>query len=333
MRVSDAARLHELIVSGMSHAVGATTGSLAVYSPAEGSLAIVATHGYPRVLVDHVRVRPSEGIIGSVFSSRRALLAAVNGESDAEPRRRRYRTDSYLAVPLRGPEGVLGVVTVTDRADGQAFTRRDLRTLKAYAVPAALALSREHLRQHSTDLAHQATVDALTGVFNRWYFDGRLEQEIQRQRREAGELALLMIDIDDFKGLNDTRGHLHGDRVLQEVADILRRSVRIFDVCARYGGEEFAILMPGANAPVAVQIAERIRRQTEVHFGGDWRYTGGRPTLSVGVSTATAAATGESLVAEADSALLSAKASGKNIVKLYAAGRPAESAPGSWGSP
>ena len=167
------------------------------------------------------------------------------------------------------------------------------------------------------DLAHLATVDQVTGIFNRRHFDDRLEAEIQRGRREGGNLALLMIDVDDFKALNDTRGHLYGDRVLREVGDILRRSVRSFDVCARYGGEEFVILMPGASASTAVQIAERIRKYTESHFADSWRFAGsGRPTLSIGVSTLAADMTGEALVASADAALLWAKAAGKNTVKL-----------------
>ena len=75
-----------------------------------------------------------------------------------------------------------------------------------------------------------------------------------------------MLDLDNFKELNDTQGHLVGDMALKEVAEILRRAVRIFDVCARYGGEEFVIVMPGAGPETALRIAERIRRQVEQHF-------------------------------------------------------------------
>jgi diguanylate cyclase (GGDEF)-like protein len=174
------------------------------------------------------------------------------------------------------------------------------------------------LRDRNTGLAHLATVDALTGISNRRHFDERLAQEVQRARREQAGLALLMIDIDDFKILNDTRGHPAGDGVLREVADILRRSVRSFDVCARYGGEEFVILMPGASAATAYQVAERIRRHTEVHFSESWRFGGiGRPTLSIGVSSTPGDLTGEALVAAADAALLVAKGAGKNIVCVY----------------
>jgi diguanylate cyclase (GGDEF)-like protein len=309
-------RLRQLIVKGMAGAVGAEAGALALYVPAERTLAVVATHGYLAALVDHVRIHPGEGVIGGVFASRQGVHAQIPANQSHGVRQRRYRSRSYMAVPLLGSERTLGVVAVTDPRDGQPFTREHLSILRAYALPAALALSCEALRDQATELAHLATVDPLTGLFNRRFFDERLTQEIQRQRREGAELALLMIDLDDFKSLNDAHGHLYGDRVLREVAEILRRSVRIFDVCARFGGEEFAILMPGANASTALQVAERIRGQTESHFRNSWRFAGGSPTLSIGIATAGTDKSGEALIAAADSALMWVKSAGKNAVKL-----------------
>jgi diguanylate cyclase (GGDEF)-like protein len=308
--------LYGLIVERMARAAGAETGSLALYRPSEDALVIVAAFGYPAVLVDHIRIKRGEGVVGRVFATRRWERARVAAGTPG--RQRRYRADSYMAVPLRTADGVLGVVSVTEPADGQPFSRAQLAILRAYAVPAALALAREALRDQTADLAHLATVDALTGIWNRRHFDERLTEEIHRASREHSDLALLMIDIDDFKALNDARGHLSGDGVLREVGDILRRSVRTFDICARYGGEEFAIVMPGASASTAFQIAERIRRQTESHFTNSWRFAAGvRPTLSIGVSAARGDMNGETLIATADSALLWAKAAGKNVVKLY----------------
>jgi diguanylate cyclase (GGDEF)-like protein len=311
--------LHRRIVEKMAQAVGADTGSLALYQPSEEALVIAATYGYPSVLVDHIRIKRGEAIVGRVFATGRWEHARVTATPGAPGRQRRYRGDSYMAVPLRTADGVLGVVSVTESKDGQPFSRAQLATLRAYAIPAALALAREALRDQTAGLAHLATVDALTGIWNRRHFDERLTEEIHRASREHSDLALLMIDIDDFKALNDARGHLSGDGVLREVGDILRRSVRTFDICARYGGEEFAILMPGASASTAFQIAERIRRQTESHFANTWRFAAGvRPTLSIGVSAARGDMNGEALIATADSALLWAKAAGKNVVKLYA---------------
>jgi diguanylate cyclase (GGDEF)-like protein len=317
---TDSSTLHGVIVEHMARAVRAEMGSLAVLVPVEETLAVVATYGYPSVVVEDVRLAPGEGVLGRVFSTARPILTRTASENPGATRRRRYRTDSYVALPLVTADGVIAVVALTDKADSTPFDDEDLATLTALGVPAALALAREQLRDRTHDLAHLATVDGLTGLFNRRYFETRLEQEIQRQRRQADELALLMVDLDNFKDLNDSQGHLVGDRVLREVADILRRAVRIFDVCARYGGEEFVILMPGAGAPTALRIAERIRRQVEQHFASGLR--SGQPmptTVSVGVSTASPTTSRETLIAQADSALLWAKTSGKNLVNLYPA--------------
>lgn len=314
----DAPSLHSLIIQTMARAVGADIGAIALPMAGESQLGVTATYGYPSVVVEHVRQAPGEGILGRVFSTGQAVVVRDVAEQPDHARRRRYRSSSYLAFPLTGPVGVQAVIAVTDKADGEPFDDRDLAILMSFGAPASLALGREELRERTRDLAHQATIDGLTGLFNRRYFETRLEQEIQRQRRQFDELSLLMVDLDNFKDLNDTQGHLVGDRVLREVADILRRAVRIFDVCARYGGEEFVILMPGANAPTALRIAERIRRQVEQHFASGLRSGSPvSPTVSVGVSSAQPSTTRETLIAQADSALFQAKGAGKNVVCVY----------------
>src|SRR5262249_3254383 len=154
---------------------------------------------------------------------------------------------------------VLGIVAVTDRVDDAPFTHANVSALRALAAPAALALERERALRSAEAYAHTAAIDPVSGVFNRRYFHVRLEEELQRSRRHDIPVALLMIDIDDFKAINDSFGHLAGDTVLKDVAENLRRSIRMFDVCARFGGEEFAIIMPGSGSDSAQQIAERIR--------------------------------------------------------------------------
>jgi diguanylate cyclase (GGDEF)-like protein len=314
--VPDTAALHAAIVDTMAAAVGAEIAAIAVPVAGESTLGITATRGYPSVLVEDVRQLPGEGIIGRAFASGQPLLVPDLSALPNQVPRRRYRTRSYVALPIVAADGPKAVVTLTDKADGSPFDQNDLDVLAALAAPAALALVREAFRDRMRDLTHLATVDSLTGLFNRRFFETRLEQEIERQRRHVDDLALLLVDLDNFKELNDTQGHLVGDRVLREVADILSRAVRIFDVCARYGGEEFVILMPGANAETALRIAERIRRQVEQHFSAGPRDRAGR-TVSVGVATAVPTTTRETLIAQADAALFRAKGSGKNLVCVY----------------
>jgi diguanylate cyclase (GGDEF)-like protein len=317
-RTKDARTLYRLIVREMANAVSADTAAFALYRPAEQRLSILATHGYHEELVAHVRIDPGEGVLGRVFLTGKPVMETARPDSGSKARR--YRTNSFMAVPLTGADGVLGVVSVTDRSDGQLFEAADFNRLRAYAVPAGLALSADRLRQQVSEFEHLASVDPLTGAYNRRHFKERLEQELERQRREGGDLALLLLDIDDFKKFNDVRGHLHGDRVLRELVEVIRRSVRIVDVCARFGGEEFAVLMPGANDTTAFQIAERIRRNSETHFGSRTAtaYSGGPfPTLSVGVSSGRPGLAADAFMKEADVALLDAKRSGKNMVRVY----------------
>jgi len=162
------------------------------------------------------------------------------------------------------------------------------------------------------------TSDALTGVLNRRYFMVSLEKEIARVRRDGGDLCCLMIDIDNFKKINDTWGHQCGDDVLIELGKLMIGIARTYDIMARYGGEEFIIALPGSNLENAGQFAERLREQVQK-----------RPipslaektsvTVSIGVSRFTnlASDSAELLIKRADESLYKAKSSGKNKVIIY----------------
>jgi diguanylate cyclase (GGDEF)-like protein len=311
-------QLSALIVNTVATAVGARMAALALYDHVIGRLAIVATRGYPSVLVEDLRIAPGSGVIGQVFASRKPMLVADAGrELSMHARRPRYRTGSFMAVPLYVDTNDLGVLTLADRSDLQPFTQGDLTAARALTAPAALALASSRLAGEAKELAHAAAVDPLTGLFNRRYFETRIDEEIQRARRYKLDLALLVIDADNFKGLNDLLGHLVGDRVLRAMSDTLRRSVRAFDVCTRFGGEEFAILMPGSNSASAAQSAERIRQRIEQYkFDPLLIPPEIRPTISVGVAVLQNESSAQDLIARADRALYTAKAEGKNCVRL-----------------
>jgi diguanylate cyclase (GGDEF)-like protein len=307
-RERDREELATLVLQTLASQVRAQTGALALYEAAEDSLAIVATKGYPLSIVEHLRIRPDDGVLGRTFKSGKAIVGQPNDESVS--RRLRYRTDSYMVLPIMTGSERFGVIALTDRADGGRFDARDFAAARLMASSAAPVFSRERLRDRLHDLTELATVDPVTHLFNRRYFEARLEAEVERARRQGQELALLLIDIDDFKRVNDTRGHLEGDRVLREVGDLLHAGVRIFDVCARYGGEEFVIVMPAASVAVAQQVAERIRARIERAFSNDSPAV----TASVGVGMLADAATADELVDIADRALIAAKKAGKNMV-------------------
>lgn len=283
--------------------------SLAV--PVDDHLAIVATHGYPVELVRMLRIPPGAGVIGAVYSNGTPLLVEDVTTVPGRRRRARYRTNSFIAVPISAGQEVFGVVCVADRRDDQPFAREDLANLRALVAPAALAMSREQARRNAEALGRAAVTDPLSGLFNRRYFHERLEEELDRARRHDTTVALLMIDIDNFKRINDQFGHLAGDLVIRGVGEILKRSVRRFDLCTRFGGEEFAIVMPGSGAESSASVGERIRQRIEAFRAGEADLADLRVTASIGMAVSHGASVRD-LIARADQALYEAKHAGKN---------------------
>lgn len=158
------------------------------------------------------------------------------------------------------------------------------------------------------------TVDGLTQIFNKRYFQETLEREIGRAQRYRRELSLMMFDIDRFKAINDTFGHLAGDHVLKHLATVVRQHIRREDVFARYGGEEFAIVLPEIDHHNAMQFSEKIRRLVE-RTGFRFEEADIPITISVGVATLTSAVEDwGGFVKQADDHLYAAKAGGRNQV-------------------
>jgi diguanylate cyclase (GGDEF)-like protein len=241
-------------------------------------------------------------------------VASVEADalSSGSPREASLGGANAIAHPLRGAAGrneVVGVVSV-GRA-GRPFTPSD-RELFTYLAGQA-ARSVENVELHET-VARESVTDDLTGLANRRAFDEALASEVERTKRFGSDLGLVLIDLDNFKSVNDTYGHPQGDLVLREVARVLRGSSREIDHPARYGGEELAVVLPGTDLEGAFNRAERIREEI-----GRLRIPrlDGAGTLSITASCGVAAtrahaADGRGLVQAADNALYEAKHSGKN---------------------
>lgn len=169
------------------------------------------------------------------------------------------------------------------------------------------------LMDSNVRLKELATTDELTSLYNRRYFDLRLAEETSRSDRYKQDLALIMIDFDDFKKHNDTHGHQTGDKLLSEMAKLIRQSIRKADMAFRYGGDEFAILVPGCDIKKAAFVAEGLVNKVSNHsFEGQEGQPMGRITISCGVSSYEGNLV--DFVALADKRLFAAKTAGKGLV-------------------
>jgi diguanylate cyclase (GGDEF)-like protein len=197
-------------------------------------------------------------------------------------------------------------------ADAPGLTLARSRISETFSSIASCAA--ERLTRAEVD----AMTDPLTGLYNHRYLQQRLEEELLSPAQGGAELSLLFCDVDKFKALNDRHGHGAGDEALKAIAQIVKRTVRRFDLAARYGGDEFAVILPGVGAVEAEEIAERMRWSVEhaaVHPLGE------RMTLSLGIATAPAdGATKDELLHAADTAMYRAKRSGRNRCESFNGG-------------
>jgi diguanylate cyclase (GGDEF)-like protein len=221
--------------------------------------------------------------------------------------------DSYLCLPLQAQGETLGMVTVEcPTAEAAAMTEARESAVVSLAEMAAMAMAGLRLRHK---LESQSIRDGMTGLFNRSFMEVALDRELQRAGRHEKPVAVMMVDVDHFKQLNDSFGHEAGDVVLREVAECLRTGVRAEDIVCRYGGEEFVIILPELGARWAMERAETLRQRV----GELGVRLHGRPlrevTISIGVAIYPEHAdSGEELLRHADRALYAAKHHGRNRV-------------------
>ncbi len=219
---------------------------------------------------------------------------------------------SLLSLPVVHQGRLLGVLNL-QRSGTEAFAAEEVELLAAVADQAAMAI--QNARLHAETVALSIT-DALTGLANRRHLFRQLEQEVARAARFRTQVSVVMMDLDHFKDLNDAAGHVAGDAVLRQVAEVLKGQVRRVDVVARYGGEEFCLVLPQVAKADAVEVAEKLRRSiAEQPFGST---PAGKITASAGVAhLPTDASTLEGLLEAADAALYASKHRGRNRITAF----------------
>ena len=218
---------------------------------------------------------------------------------------------SLMCVPLIAKQNgdIIGTVYVDNRSVGNIFSKEDLTLLESFASLAGMAIENAHLYE-------LAIMDELTKCYVRRYFEQRLREEFSRTERQESPLSLLMIDVDQFKEINDKYGHAVGDTALKEIARTIKRNLRTYDLLARLGGDEFAIILPDVPFQDAYRVAEKIRIACgQLIFPGVQAKT----TVSIGIACYPLhhVNNAESLLKKADVALYKAKQLGRNMCFFY----------------
>src|ERR671936_219696 len=228
----------------------------------------------------------------------------VPGTPEDEP-------EALITVPLIARDAVKGALNIYRLGEDATFEDEEFELAIRFADAAALALDNAQIRAR---LEYQAQTDSLTGLYNHRYFHEHLRAELTRASRSRSAVAVLMLDIDDFKRVNDVHGHGAGDQALTELAELLKGAVRASDIVCRLGGEEFGVIMGSCSVRDALGLARRLTKSMKARDFGP----AGAMTVSIGVAEGPQHAMNpRELVACAEAAMMTAKARGKNKVVLF----------------
>lgn len=315
--------IYDTVIDTATELLNAEKGSVMILDE-ENKLMIKAIKGLSKWLTQDIRLQIGEGIAGKVFKEGKPIFVEnmENLQLPYAKSKRHYKTSSFISVPLKLDSEVFGVLNIADKITGEDFTEHDLTLLNYFSTSASIAIKMSDYYNMAGKLKELSITDPLTSLFNRRYFHERLVEEMHRSERYNFIFSLAIFDIDDFKLFNDTEGHLAGDEVLKELANIAHRSLRSNDIISRFGGEEFIVLMPQTDKEEAFIVAERMRRNIKESFTRTWEKFP-HPTITVSIGISSFPEDGKSsdnLIKNADLALYKTKAVGKNktvISTLY----------------
>lgn len=306
-------KLLRAIVDRVVALLGADFGELALYDEERNDLETLVGH-YEGVDYCGERTPLGIGALGTVALYRQPIIIENYATWPQRiPRKKELSPFTALYAPLVSGHKLMGAIGVGAALGTRTFTQKDLRLIEMFAQQAAIAIQNAHL---FSEVQRLAITDTLTGLFNRRYFMERARIEFERTRRYHTPLSVVMLDLDHFKDVNDTYGHLLGDIVLQNIGKICRETLRCVDIVGRYGGEEFIILLPETPITKAYITAERLRKSiAEAVTPSDQGDI--RVTASLGISTKTEAVENlDTLLVQADRALYHAKGRGRNKVVI-----------------
>ncbi len=224
-----------------------------------------------------------------------------------------YYTKSCIIAPLICQNRVIGVLNLADKVSEGGFTREDIALVELFRQLVGASIGNINLFEK---MQHQAAIDGLTGLINHKTFYEGLEKEMWRLRRYGGQVALIMVDIDNLKVINDKFGHRAGDKVISLVSAKIKDCIRQIDTAARYGGDEFAIILPNTMLADASIVGERMVTSVS-NLSLTWEKEQISLSISVGLGEYGAECSPEDITSCSDQALYMAKRAGKNTVKVF----------------
>ncbi len=267
--LTSAVELNEVLGTIMKKAkplIKAEAWSILLLDEETGELIFEKTAGKKegRKKIKKERLKQGEGIAGWVAQEKIPVVVPdvskdprFSGRIDKEID---FRTKSIMCVPIMNKGSILGVLELVNKTTNEPFTKEDLDLVLRIVDHAAIAIERSALYQKMTEMS---ITDDLTKLFNTRYLNRSLDLEISRATRHHTSLSLIFMDVDHFKLINDSYGHLVGSKLLVEMGQLLLKCLRTVDIVARYGGDEFVMVLPQTAPRNASQIAERIRRTIE----------------------------------------------------------------------
>ncbi|NMC00392.1 MAG: sensor domain-containing diguanylate cyclase [Thermoanaerobaculaceae bacterium] len=256
------------IMERIRHLVECQAWSLLLLDEESNQLYFKAALGEKSDKLSEIRLKIGEGVAGKAVETGQPMIVDdaqkcpyFNPEID---RLTNFKTRNILAVPLKARGKIIGAFEIINKKgkSEDSFTEKDLETVMLFLEPAAIALENAMLFQKTKELT---LIDDLTHLFNTRYLYQSLKSEISRGKRYGYPLAVIFLDLDGFKAVNDINGHLVGSATLKIVAKILKDGIRNVDIAARYGGDEFTLILPNTDAEGAKVVAERLRSKIENH--------------------------------------------------------------------
>jgi diguanylate cyclase (GGDEF)-like protein len=266
-----------------------------------------------------LRLKKGQGIAGWVaLHGQPLLIPNVSEDARFAPQIDQvtaFTTHSIVCVPVQSKSRILGVIQIINSLEEGTFVENDMNILSTIADYAAIAIDNARYFRRIHELV---ITDDLTGLFNSRYFHELLDQEVERAQRFHSELSLVFIDLDYFKTVNDTHGHLVGSALLTEVGHLIAKNIRKVDSAARYGGDEFVIILPSTSKSGAIIMVSNLRQALRSHcfITGDGHKI--RITASYGIATFPDDADSKNeLVRMADKAMYEVKETTRDNIKFY----------------